>query len=424
MLKSQKLMLESSNLRSQLVALLEKGASRTVADNTEMEKITARLHDCEREYQAAVVLGGRAGATGRGESGICPVVQQSEIGELSGRVHSAPDRSRSRARAISSRECSRRGSRSRCLAIKGQAVDYLAVDVATPSPGTGEGVTLRPIIPAIFARSVLSRLGVAMPSVPSGGYTTMTVTTNQSAAAVGKGAAKESTLGALTAHATVPHRVAARLTIQVEDIAAIGAGNFEAILRQNTQLALSAELDRLGLLGDPSTTAAEPSGLFTQLTDPSNPSALVDFDGFVSLAAGAIDGGPWAESLSDVRLCVNADTMRLAETTFQTVGNSFKGELAAASYLRDHTGGIFSSSRMPATDSTIAPVIRYRGGTMGLDGVDAMETATCPMWDSLQIDDPYSDSGSGQRHFTITALIGDVLINHVDAYERVDLKIS
>ena len=423
MLKSQKLMLESSELRVKLVALLEKGASRTVADNTELEKITARLQDVEREYQAAVVLEGvqeQPDAENREFARLCSKAKLGNylVASIQRRTVVGAERELSQAANVAE------GIPVALFGYQRPGGRYMAVDVATPSPGTGEGVTLRPIIPGIFSRSVLSRLGVAMPSVPSGGYTTMTVTTNQSAAAVAKGAKQESTLGALTAHATSPHRVAARLTIQVEDIAAIGAGNFEAILRQNTQLALSAELDRLGLLGDPSTTAAEPQGLFTQLADPTNPSGVVDFDGFVALAAGAIDGGPWAESLADVRLLFNADTMTKAETTFQTVGNSFKGELAAASYLRTHTGGIFSSARMPDTDTTIAPVIRYRGGTMGLDGVDAMETATCPMWDSLQIDDPYSDSGSGQRHFTITALIGDVLINHVDAYERVDLKIA
>ena len=36
--------------------------------------------------------------------------------------------------------------------------------------------------------------------------------------------------------------------------------------------------------------------------------------------AGGIDGGPWSESLKDVKLVVNAAVMRKAETTFQAGG--------------------------------------------------------------------------------------------------------
>ena len=54
--------------------------------------------------------------------------------------------------------------------------------------------------------------------------------------------------------------------------------------------------------------------------------------------------------------------------------------MSAASYLRDRAMGFFASSRMPATDTMIADAIRYRSGTMGLDGVNAMRTAIQPYW--------------------------------------------
>ena len=189
-------------------------------------------------------------------------------------------------------------------------------------------------------------------------------------------------------------------------------------------LSLSDALDRVGLVGDPSSGAAEPQGLLSQLAAPGTaPNAIVDFDAFVGLAAGGIDGGPWAEGLGDVKLLVNAETMRLAETTFQS-STSFKGELAAAAYLREKSGGFFSSRRMPATVSTIAQTLRVRMATMGLDGMDAMRLATCPVWAEVGIDDIYSDSAAGTRHLTLHSLIGDVLIQQTDAYERVDLKIA
>ena len=296
-------------------------------------------------------------------------------------------------------------------------------DAATPAPGTGTGVNLDPIYPAIYARSVLPRLGVAMPRVGSGAYATMTITAGLSADAVAAGAAQESTAATLTPKTTTPHRVSARLSLQIEDIASIGAGNFESMLRQNLMLALSDELDDLGLNGDPATTATEPQGLLSQLTAPTAPTAVVNFNGFVELVANGIDGGPWAETMGEVRVLTNAETMRLAEVTFQTAAN-YQGEMSAGAYLRDKAGMFFSSRRMPVTDTTIAECLRVRMATMGLEGVDAMRLATCPVWAEIGIDDIFSGSASGTRHFTLHSLIGDVLIQQADAYERVDLKLG
>jgi len=165
-------------------------------------------------------------------------------------------------------------------------------DAATVIPASNTGVNLAPVMPAIFARAVLPRLGVAMPMVGSGAYSVPVITKSQSAAAVAKGSAQESTAGTITPKATSPHRVSARLTIQVEDVASFGNDTFEGALRQNLMLALSDQLDTLGLTGD--NTGANPQGLLSQLTDPDNPANVVDFDGFVALAADGIDGGPCA----------------------------------------------------------------------------------------------------------------------------------
>lgn len=307
------------------------------------------------------------------------------------------------------------------------AVETRAV---TPAPAT-VGINLDPLLPSIFARSVCNRLGVAMPRVESGSYATGTITTDQTAAALAKGTAAVGNAGAFTVSTTTPHRVSARLELALEDIAAVGAANFEAILRQNLMLAMSAELDDLCLNGD--NAGANPSGLLPQLTNPADPTVVVDWRGFVVAMAAGIDGGPWAESLTGVRLLVNAETMRLAETTFQgpsSVGtpadtySDTPGEMSAAAYLRAHTGGFFASSRMPDTASTIAQAILYRPGTMGLDGVNAMRTAVMPVWADIGIDDIYTGSAKAERYLTFHTLIGDVIRTQPDAYTRTDLKVS
>ena len=261
-------------------------------------------------------------------------------------------------------------------------------DAPTQAPATGRGSTLDSIRPMIFARAVLPRLGVAIPRVPSGGYATATITTGLTAGAKGPGAVTESTAATITPASTTPHRVSGRESIRIEDIALVGTDNYESAIRQNMMLTMSAELDRLGLRGDPSSNADEPQGLIGQLTDPDDPTAVVDWAGFVAALANGIDGGPWAETMTEVKLLVNAETMRLAERTFQAgSGTDTPGEMSAAAYLRQHSGGFMASSRMPATAATIAPAIRVRMATMGLDAVDAVRLATCPVWAEVTVDD-------------------------------------
>ena len=79
---------------------------------------------------------------------------------------------------------------------------------------------------------------------------------------------------------------------------------------------------------------------------------------------------------------------------------------------------------MPATATDIATAIRYRSGTMGLDGVDAMRVATQPYWSEVSIDDIYTDSASGVHHVTMHALVGDVIVQQAEAYQQISLKVS
>ena len=301
-------------------------------------------------------------------------------------------------------------------------------DTATPAPSTGRGVDVEPIRPMIFARSIAGRMGIAMPQTGTGSFSTMTITAGLSAAAKGIGDSAESSAATLTAQTTEAHRLSARLSVRLEDIYRIGTESFEAALRQNLSLTMSAQLDSYCLTGTGSSN--QPEGLLPRLDDPTDPTEVVNWAGFVAAVAAGIDGGPWAEDMTAVRLLVNAETMRLAEQTFreptgtEAQGYATPGEMSAAAYLRAHSGGFFASARMPDTASNIAQAVRHRSGTMGLDGVNAGRTAVMPTWAMLAIDDIYTDSASGRKHVTLHALVGDVIIEQTDAYERVDLKVS
>ena len=409
--------------------MAELGLADSLTDETrsELDSIEAGTPDLERQIRAATLAveaeeGEQRQAAGTSEPDSehrarLELRSRASLGRylaaaLAGRLPSGAEAELAQAAGV----------RDGAIPIELFDVPERRADVATPS-GSTVGVNLDPIYPSIYARSVLPRLGVAMPRVGSGSYSTLTISTNLSAGAKAAGTPQESTAAAFTATTTTPHRVSARLSLRIEDIASIGTGNFESVLRQNLMLALSDRLDQLGLTGDPATDAAQPTGLFTRLTDPTDQTDAIEFNGFVALAADGIDGGPWAEGLQDVVLLVNPETQRLAERTFQTA-DSYQGETSAATYLRKNSGGFFSSRRMPVAASNVAPVIRCRMATKGLEGVNAVRLATCPVWAEIGIDDIYSGSASGTRHFTLHSLIGDVVIQQPDAYDRVDIKLA
>ncbi len=117
------------------------------------------------------------------------------------------------------------------------------------SPGT-VGVNLDLIRPAVFAPSNAARLGIEMPMVGSGTYASATIRTSVTAGARAKSTDAPATAAMFDVTTATPKRVAARLELTLEDIAAVGQQNFEAALRENVSLALSDELDDQAINGD------------------------------------------------------------------------------------------------------------------------------------------------------------------------------
>ena len=206
---------------------------------------------------------------------------------------------------------------------------------STEAPGTA-GVNLDRIRPAVFANSIAPRLGIEMPRVESGTYASATINASLTAAARIKGGDADATAATFTVSTVTPKRISARLSIQAEDVAAVGQANFEAILRENLSLVLSDELDDQAINGDG--TAPNLTGIFERLGDPvAAPTAVADFDAFAAAHAGGIDG-LWSNGLKDVSIVCGPATMALSARTFQTSA-SFKGEMSAAAYAMNQTGG-------------------------------------------------------------------------------------
>ena len=176
--------------------------------------------------------------------------------------------------------------------------------VATEAPGT-VGVNLDRIRPAVFANSIAPRLGIEMPRVMSGTYASATIGTSLTAAALAKGSDANASAASFTVTSATPKRISARLSIQFEDVAAIGQENFESILRENLALVLSDALENEAINGTFDPTASPPNlglvGIFERLTDPAAPSAVADFDAFAAAHAGGVDG-LWANTIMDVAI--------------------------------------------------------------------------------------------------------------------------
>ena len=118
--------------------------------------------------------------------------------------------------------------------------------------------------------------------------------------------------------------------------------------------------------------------------------------------------------------------MALAARTFQSTTN-YKGEMSAAAYAMQQTGGFWTNKRMPdaATFMTVDNVqqaILFRMGRAMQGGAGAMRTAVCPHWNEVSIDDIYSGSARGERTFTMHVLLGDVILVQPDAYAQIAFR--
>ena len=291
-------------------------------------------------------------------------------------------------------------------------------DVVTGTPST-VGVNLDRIRPAVFAKSIAPMMGVEMPRVESGTFASATIDTSLTAAAKAKGAVTDSAAATFTVSTATPKRISARLSIAIEDIAAVGQANYESALRENLSLVLSDELDKQMINGTGS--GANLIGIFQRLANPSAPAAgVVNWVGFAAQHAGGVDG-LWSSTLKDVCIITNPETYRLAASTFMGTDGA---ELSAAAYAMMHTGGFYCNKRMPAKTGHIAQALLYRKGRSMLGGDMSMRTAVCPHWGQVTISDIYTGSAMGENYVTFHVLLGDVILVQSDAYEQVSYRVS
>lgn len=275
----------------------------------------------------------------------------------------------------------------------------------------GAGATNLHIVPAVFEASLAPRLGVSMPLVESGLHATATITAPPVPSALGKGSAITADAASFAVASTGPHRVSARLEVAVEDVAAVGDAAYEVLLREALTGALGDALDSLLLRG--SGSDGQPRGLVPALSSNySEPLNSPDF-GWSTLAelllASAVDGF-WARGLSDLTLGLHPDRYRSLRRGFASSG----GAARVADYYSSTGSRIVTSARWPADPRPSYPFIIHRRGR-------PVRAAEMPVWSHLSIEDTVTQSASGVRAVTVTALVGDVVVRHRRAYLRGDL---
>ena len=427
MTPAQKLAITASEQRARLNTLAGVEAP-TDEQRTELEALTTEYQDVELRWRAATLAEDAATETTATSTTTVDAATR-ERDELRARsTFGAYLSAAARGRAPSGAEAEYSAS---CDAGPGEIPLSLfeperppiemRADATTPAPASGTGATLGAIQPFVFSASIAPRLGISMPTVGSGSYSEATVGTAATAAAKAKGSAAESTALALTPVTTTPRRISARLSIAAEDVAMVGNASFESALRENATLALSSEYDNQCING--AGADADVTGLIAQLTTPTAPTAVADFDAFLAAVAGQVDG-LWAMSLQDVSTVVNPATYALSAAAFRDAGDNHRGDVAASSYLARETGGWWTASRMPAAPATgdganIAAAVVHRRGRPGLT------TAVHPTWATLTVDDIYTDSASAVRHYSIHVLVGaKVLLVQPAAYALARFKVA
>ena len=422
MTKSQKLQLEQSTKRQAINALLGKD-ELTGEERSELESLTGRMQNIEVEYRAAVVAESDDLETRRADAGAGDAEQRERI-ELRSKARLGTFiRAALTGKMVNGAEAELQAA----AAVDGIPIELWDVPrpeqrnggaehrAVTPAPGT-VGINLDPIRPAVFAPSIADKLQIDMPRVPSGTYATGTISSAAgsvlTADAVAKQAEVPQSAGAITVGTASPKRVGASLGLTIEDIAAIGTENFESVLRQNVSLVLSDELDDQMINGDGAND--DLTGIFERLTNPSAPAAAVEtWTRFLAIQASGIDG-LWATELGHIAIVCNPETYRLASVTFQGAD----AEQSAAMYMKAAGADFWTNRRMPAKAAHIAAGILCRKGRPG------MRTAVSPTWGSISIDDIYSGARKGERYFTVSAIVGDVILVQPDAYAQVAFRVS
>ena len=263
----------------------------------------------------------------------------------------------------------------------------------------------------VFARSASAYLGIMMPSVAVGTVSYPRLSAGTVADVRSDGVELDGTVATITTESVNPVRLTASYTFGVETLARVQG--FEESLRRDLRSVLSDKLDALTLRGQAASGSDSPAvtGIIGSLTNPTDPTAVADWQAYLTAFDGGVDG-KYAVSEMEVRLLVNVATWKHAKGL--TAGTDGRAGLLRDILPRDR---FRSSANMPVTASNIGSGIRYAFGAGNL-----ARGFYAPIWRGVQfIIDPYTKAKSGQRIVTGVMMTGFSMVDG-SAYSRVEFK--
>ena len=282
------------------------------------------------------------------------------------------------------------------------------------TPGVSGGTTQAPIVPALFDRTILGFLGIAMPSVGIGDAAYPVLSGSLAAAPKAKGAAADEPAASFTTTSQEPRAITASFRVRYEDLARLEG--MEEALRRNIQDAMTFQVDNQALNGSAAdhNEDGEFRGLLAQLTDPSAPGKEADWAGYNTEFVNRVDG-LFAVTEMGVKGLVGPDTYRHAASAFRAT----ESNESFTAYWNRTGGGIRASRFMPAVSSKVQQAVLVRSNP-------AMDNAAVmPHWATfdMTIRDVYSSAAKREVVVNAILLCGDVVVLRPEVYSQAAFQV-
>ena len=280
-------------------------------------------------------------------------------------------------------------------------------DASTSLAATGPQVIEDKYLGRVFAGSIIDYLAIRTIPIEFGERSIPVLTAGVAPAMKAKAANADAEAGTVSFAVLSPKRASAAYVFSLEDLAR--SPELEPALRMDLAAALTETISNQVLNGNG--TAPNVNGLLSKLTDPTAPTAVIDYDGAIGVSAGGVEG-KHARNLREVRTLFGTATYsKLAGAIHAGSG------YAATDYLDGLSGGVMATSLMPAAASTV------QQGILALTAIGG--NGALGVWNGVQltIRDEYSKANTGEIRLTANALI-DFEITRAGGFQQVAYKLS
>ena len=398
-LKSQTISLRMSEIREALNAQAED------APVEDREKLLAEYTDAERRYRAELTVEGLADSS----------PEHPERRELRERA-SIADVTLAALERREATGATRELQESQNLGSNQVPLELLETRASTHTPAPTDGEpTAQTFVPAVFPMGLAAYLGVAQPTVGAGISSYHVLSTNLTVNTPDAGADGANSAGAFSSSLLEPRRVQGAFVIRREDVARLGPG-LESSLRENLSMALSSKLDAELVTG--AGGLAGTGGL----ANPTDPTADVDYAGYVALASSMVDG-LYADTVASVRLLFSSRLYKHALATYRagTTSAPATGETSALERLMQLTGGVRATSQISdsptsGTGADIETVIGARA-----TGLIHMVQ---PIWSGpTMIVDDVTRADEGELVITLVGLFAQKIVRAA-GFSRQEIKLG